>query len=120
MPFASDPTRGFFIMVLIVLAIGGALALFAWRAPTLQGRRGLCAGQPRKQRCLLNNVFLVAACRLRLLSARSIRWCWMRLNGSKITVGPPLLCSDPSRRFSFALLVLVSVSGRGWAGSAVT
>src|SRR6202035_5670135 len=34
--FASDPTRGFFIMVLIALAIGGALALFAWRAPTLQ------------------------------------------------------------------------------------
>src|SRR6266567_9236891 len=35
--FASDPTRGFFIMVLIGCAIGGALALFAWRAPTLQG-----------------------------------------------------------------------------------
>src|SRR6201996_8410896 len=30
--FASDPTRGFFIMVLIARAIGGALALFAWRA----------------------------------------------------------------------------------------
>src|ERR1700760_4174841 len=35
--FASDPTRGFFIMVLIAIAIGGALALFAWRAPSLQG-----------------------------------------------------------------------------------
>ena len=35
--FASDPTRGFFIMVLIFCAIGGALGLFAWRAPTLRG-----------------------------------------------------------------------------------
>src|SRR5580704_11021305 len=35
--FASDPTRGFFIMILIAGAVGGALALFAWRAPTLQG-----------------------------------------------------------------------------------
>ena len=44
--FASDPTRGFFIMVLIALAIGGALALFAWRAPTLQGGAAFRPGQP--------------------------------------------------------------------------
>src|ERR1700753_2501195 len=31
--FASDPTRGLFILVLIPVALGGALALFAWRAP---------------------------------------------------------------------------------------
>src|SRR6202012_1735458 len=59
--FASDPTRGFFIMVLIVLAIGGALALFAWRAPRLQGGASF---EPvsRETALLLNNVFLVAAC----------------------------------------------------------
>ena len=47
--FASDPTRGFFIMVLILCAIGGALGLFAWRAPTLQGRRVFRNGEPRKR-----------------------------------------------------------------------
>src|SRR3990170_3372178 len=35
--FASDPTRGVFILSLLVLVIGGSLALFAWRA----GRVGL-------------------------------------------------------------------------------
>src|SRR5207344_1306092 len=35
--FASDPQRGFFILVLIGGAVGGALALFAWRAPNLEG-----------------------------------------------------------------------------------
>ena len=34
--FASDPTRGTYILILIFGAIGGALALFAWRAPSLE------------------------------------------------------------------------------------
>src|ERR1700759_5083342 len=38
--FASDPTRGFFILILIARAVGGALGLFAWRAPKLQGGVG--------------------------------------------------------------------------------
>src|SRR5476649_572577 len=59
--FASDPTRGFFIMILIVLAIGGALTLFAWRAPTLQGGAGFDTVS-RETALLLNNVFLLAAC----------------------------------------------------------
>ncbi len=48
--FATDPTRGFFIMVLmLVVAIGGALALFAWRAPTLEGGAAFEPGQPRNR-----------------------------------------------------------------------
>ena len=31
--FANDPERGFFILIMLVAAIGGALALFAWRRP---------------------------------------------------------------------------------------
>ena len=75
--FASDPTRGFFIMVLIALAIGGALALFAWRAPTLQGG---AAFEPvsrettlAAQQCLSGRVLRLRFCR-HALSA----WCWMR------------------------------------------
>src|SRR5262245_62463613 len=33
--FAVDPTRGVFILVILVIAIGGSLALYALRAPTL-------------------------------------------------------------------------------------
>src|SRR5207244_4687126 len=35
--FATDPTRGVFILVLLAIAIGGSLALYAWRAPAMQG-----------------------------------------------------------------------------------
>ena len=74
--FATDPTRGLFIIALIVLAIGGALTLFAWRAPILRAARPV---EPvsRETALLLNNVFLAAAC-LSSLSARCIRWCWKR------------------------------------------
>ena len=74
--FASDPTRGFFIMVLIVGAIGGALALFAWRAPSLEGGASFEPAS-RETALLLNNVFLPPP-RRRCSSARSIRWCSMR------------------------------------------
>ncbi|MER2520452.1 MAG: heme lyase CcmF/NrfE family subunit [Bdellovibrionales bacterium] len=33
--FATDPTRGTFVLAVMALATGGALALFAWRAPML-------------------------------------------------------------------------------------
>src|SRR6187455_3452341 len=34
--FATDPTRGVFILGILVVFIGGGLALYAWRAPTLK------------------------------------------------------------------------------------
>jgi cytochrome c biogenesis factor len=34
--FASDPTRGVFILAILTAFIGGALALFAWRAPEMK------------------------------------------------------------------------------------
>ena len=51
--FASDPGRGLFILAFLVLVVGGALALYAWRAPAVgagasfQGwsREGLLFGQ---------------------------------------------------------------------------
>jgi cytochrome c-type biogenesis protein CcmF len=58
--FASDPTRGFFIMVLIVCAIGGALGLFAWRAPTLKAGASFDTVS-RESALLVNNVFLIAS-----------------------------------------------------------
>ncbi len=40
--FASDPTRGVFILMILVAFIGGAFTLFAWRAPALaQGANAL-------------------------------------------------------------------------------
>ncbi len=33
--FASDPTRGLFILVFLALVVGASLALYAWRAPSV-------------------------------------------------------------------------------------
>src|SRR5260221_3424483 len=59
--FASDPTRGIFILAILTLFIGGALALFAWRAPMLKPG-GLVAPGSREGALGLNHVFLGTAC----------------------------------------------------------
>jgi cytochrome c-type biogenesis protein CcmF len=59
--FATDPTRGVFILAILVLFIGGSLALFALRAPVLK-QGGLFAPVSREGALVLNNLFLVSAC----------------------------------------------------------
>jgi cytochrome c-type biogenesis protein CcmF len=58
--FASDPTRGVFILGLLVFYIGGALGLYAWRAPSLKPG-GLFAPISREGALLINNLLLVTA-----------------------------------------------------------
>ena len=58
--FASDPGRGVFILGLLIFYIGGALALFAWRAPSLKPG-GLFAPISREGALLINNLLLVTA-----------------------------------------------------------
>jgi cytochrome c-type biogenesis protein CcmF len=58
--FAVDPARGAFILVLLVLAIGGSLTLYAVRAPRLAAG-GLFAPISREGALVLNNVLLATA-----------------------------------------------------------
>src|SRR5438552_18869335 len=58
--FANDPMRGVFILLLICLYTGGALLLFAWRAPQLAGG-GLFAPISREGGLLFNNLLLTTA-----------------------------------------------------------
>jgi cytochrome c-type biogenesis protein CcmF len=85
--FAADPTRGFFILILIGLAITGALGLFAWRAPKLQGG---VAFQPvsRETTLLLNNVLLMTALAV-VFVGTLYPLALDALTGRKITVGTP-------------------------------
>ncbi len=102
--FASDPTRGFFIMMLIFCAIGGALGLFAWRAPTLKGGAAFDTVS-RETALLLNNVFLVAACAA-VFVGTLYPLLLDAINGEKISVGPPYYAATFAPIF-FALLLLV-------------
>ena len=58
--FANDPARGIFILMLLTIAIGGSLALFAVRAPALKDS-GLFVPLSREGGLLLNNLFLSVA-----------------------------------------------------------
>src|SRR5690606_31377402 len=58
--FATDPTRGIFILAILCVFIGGALALFAARAPALTPG-GIFAPISREGALVVNNVFLTAA-----------------------------------------------------------
>jgi cytochrome c-type biogenesis protein CcmF len=58
--FATDPRRGVFILVFLVLVIGSSLALFAVRAPKV-GKGGRFDIVSRETALLANNVLLVVA-----------------------------------------------------------
>ena len=58
--FASDPDRGVFILAILVISIGTAFALYAWRGPSLKGT-GLFQPVSREGGLLLNNFLLTVA-----------------------------------------------------------
>jgi cytochrome c-type biogenesis protein CcmF len=85
--FANDPTRGVFILAILVLFIGGALSLFAWRAPLLK-QGGLFAPVSREGALALNNLLLVAACAT-VFVGTLYPLALEALTGEKISVGAP-------------------------------
>jgi cytochrome c-type biogenesis protein CcmF len=58
--FAADPRRGMFILAFLIIMIGGALGLYAWRAPLLKSKAGFELGA-RESFLLFNNILLVIA-----------------------------------------------------------
>ena len=85
--FASDPTRGVFILVILLLLIGGALALYAWRAPSLR-QGGLFAPISREGSLVLNNLLLSTACAT-VFVGTLYPLALEALTGAKISVGAP-------------------------------
>ncbi|HXZ49901.1 MAG TPA: heme lyase CcmF/NrfE family subunit [Usitatibacter sp.] len=85
--FATDPRRGIYILLFLVVVVGGSLGLFAWRAP----RVGLGGGfEPvsRESMLLANNVLLIVALAAVLLGTLYPLFL-DALNLGKISVGPP-------------------------------
>ena len=85
--FATDPKRGVFILVLLVLVVGSSLALFAWRAPKV-ALGGSFALVSRESLILAGNVLLVVACASVLLGTL-YPLIIDALHLGKISVGPP-------------------------------
>ena len=85
--FATDPKRGLFILIFLVVVIGGSLALFAWRAPTV-GRGGKFDVISRESFLLSNNVLLAVAA-ISVLLGTLYPLFLDALGLGKISVGPP-------------------------------
>ena len=85
--FATDPARGLFILALLAVTVGGALTLYAWRAPKLTstGRFVLVS---RETGILINNIFLIVIT-LSVLIGTLYPLILEALGVGKISVGPP-------------------------------
>ncbi len=84
--FAVDPARGVFILMLLAIAIGGSLALFALRAPSVADS-GLFAPISREGGLLLNNLFLSVAAGVVLVG--TLFPLFASAFGYAVTVGAP-------------------------------
>jgi cytochrome c-type biogenesis protein CcmF len=85
--FAVDPTRGVFILAILVLFIGGSLVLFAWRAPMLQ-QGGLFAPISREGALVVNNLLFATACATVFIGTL-YPLALEAMTGEKISVGAP-------------------------------
>jgi cytochrome c-type biogenesis protein CcmF len=85
--FASDPTRGVFILLILCIFIGGSLSLFAGRASSLK-QGGLFAPISREGALVLNNLFLTTACATVFIGTL-YPLALEVLTGDKISVGAP-------------------------------
>ncbi|HLQ92350.1 MAG TPA: heme lyase CcmF/NrfE family subunit [Xanthobacteraceae bacterium] len=102
--FASDPARGAFILGILVLFIGGSLALFALRAPLLK-QGGLFAPVSREGALVFNNLLVVCACGA-VFFGTLYPLALEAVTGEKISVGPPFFNLTFGPLFLSLLLVV--------------
>lgn len=101
--FATDPTRGVFILAILCLFIGGGLAMFAVRAGTLR-QGGLFAPLSREGALVLNNVFLTVAAGVVLFG--TLVPLIVSAFGGAISVGAPYFNTVFGPLFGATLLVV--------------
>jgi len=105
--FATDPSRGVYILLFLAIVIGGSLLLYAIRAPKIKsiGQFDLVS---RETALLLNNVMLLVAM-FTILVGTLYPLFLDALNAGKISVGPPYF----NAVFVPLMLPLVLVIGVG-------
>lgn len=85
--FAADPTRGLFILAFLIIVIGGALTLYAWRAPLLKSPAGF-EPTAREAFLLYNNILLVCAAAMVLVGTLAPLIA-DAVSGTALSVGSP-------------------------------
>jgi cytochrome c-type biogenesis protein CcmF len=85
--FAVDPDRGLFILALLVIATGGSLLLYAFRAPALKAG-GLFQPVSREGMLVVNNLLLSTACATVFIGTLYPLFL-DAVGGGRVSVGPP-------------------------------
>jgi cytochrome c-type biogenesis protein CcmF len=85
--FASDPSRGFFILGILGIAIGGSLLLYAIRAPLMKADFGFDLTS-RELFLLANNVILVVSAASVFLGTL-FPMVYQAITDDLISIGPP-------------------------------
>ena len=85
--FATDPTRGLFILIFLGIVVGGSLLLYAWRAPGIVSRVRF-GTTSREMAILLNNIIFGILC-FAVLLGTLYPLIMDALNLGKISVGSP-------------------------------
>jgi len=103
--FAVDPERGSFILALLAINIGGALALFAVRAATVtEGER--FAVTSREGALVFNNVMLSAI--LGIVLFGTLYPLLAEALGAKVSVGPPYF-NPMGALFAVPMLIVMAI-----------
>ncbi|MEE4153754.1 MAG: heme lyase CcmF/NrfE family subunit, partial [Erythrobacter sp.] len=103
--FAVDPERGTFILVLLGLYIGGALAIFAWRAGSIaEGKRFTATS--REGALVFNNVMLSAILAIVLLG--TLYPLLTEAFDVRVSVGPPYF-NPAGAIFAIPMFVVMAV-----------
>jgi len=102
--FASDPTRGVFILAILAVAMVGSLTLFAWRAPGMKSE-GVFRPVSRESALVVNNLLLVVSCGV-VFAGTFAPLVREMVDGEKISVGAPFfdLAFTPFMMLLFLIL----------------
>ena len=85
--FASDPTRGIFVLIFLALVVGSSLMLFAWRAQAVTENASM--GLLSRETFLLVNSVLMSVATLAVLLGTLYPLIVDALQLGKLSVGPP-------------------------------
>ena len=102
--FATDPTRGIFILLILMFFVGGGLALFALRANSLNSK-GLFEPISREGGIILNNIFLVVIAGT-VLTGTLYPLIYETFSGQKISVGAPFFNLTATPLFTLLALFM--------------
>ncbi|RDE18033.1 heme lyase CcmF/NrfE family subunit [Motiliproteus coralliicola] len=85
--FATDPTRGMFVLVLLAITVGGSLLLYALKAPSVKSDSNFTLVS-RESFLLVNNIILTVVC-ITVLLGTLYPLIVDALGMGKLSVGPP-------------------------------